>query len=201
MGLFYISVIYPLCEKMNTIFYFLLKCFIAFSFVFNAVQAQSVDEREVEHEIAPLYPNIERQFGKYSIHGRNLKTREILDRLGRADSSAFYQYKNGRGNQKIGAGLVAGGGAFLFVGGIVGLIESFNNDLGPNNEKNNSPAALALMVGGGGLIIVGIIKSILGAEEKRKAIVTYNQLMNQKRKRVGFYVKPGLTGFSMGLRF
>ncbi|MDQ6476797.1 hypothetical protein [Dyadobacter sp. LHD-138] len=185
---------------MNKIFYALLKCFIIFLFVNNAVQAQSVDEPEIKHEIAPLYPEIERKFTKYNINGRSLRTREILDRLGRADSSAFYQYKNGRRNQKIGAGLVAGGGTFLVVGGMVGLIEVLGDVLAPK-EENISPAVVVLMAGGGGLMVVGVIKSILGAEEKRKAIMTYNQIMNQKRKHMGFYMKPGLTGFSIGLRF
>jgi hypothetical protein len=186
---------------MNRILYTLLKCFIAFSLVYSTVQAQSVDQPKMEHEIAPLYPNIERQFGKYSIHGRNLKTIEILDRLGRADSSAYYQYKNGRRNQKIGAGLVAGGGAFLFVGGIVGLAESLNNSFGAKTEEKENPATFVLVIGGGALIVVGIVKSVLGSEEKRRAIVTYNQIMNQKRKHAGFYIKPGLTGFSMVLIF
>lgn len=185
---------------MNRIFYTLLKCSIAFSLVYSTVQAQSVDEPKLEHEIAPLYPNIERKFTKYNIDGRSLRTREILDRLGRVDSTAYYQYKNGRRNQKIGAGLVAGGGTFLVVGGMIGLVEALNIALG-SKEENVSPSAVILMAGGGGLIIVGIVKSILGGEEKRKAIVTYNQIMNQKRKHIGFYMKPGLTGFSMGLRF
>ena len=103
---------------MDRIFYAPLKCFIAFLFVYNTVQAQSVDEPKMEHEIAPLYP-----------------------------------------------------------------------------------ATFVLVIGGGALIVVGIVKSVLGSEEKRKAIVTYNQIMNQKRKHVGFYMKPGLTGFSIGLRF
>lgn len=190
---------------MNKTFYSLLICLTIIFLFENILSAQSVEKKmftdslEKKREIAPLYPNIDHFFNKYSINGRYLRTKEIMDRLSISDSTAFYQYKKGRDGQHIGVGLIAGGAGLFLIGEVVVLAKVLGN-IGTSRD-NGSPAGATFMILGGGCLLTGIVKTITGGQEKRKAITTYNQAMYLKRKRVGLYIHPGLTGISVVLRF
>lgn len=174
-------------------------CVVIFLLTAGVTSAQSVDSSaswdnaNSQQEVAPLYPSINKYRGKYAINERYLRTKEILNRLAGADSSAYLQYKKGRDSQHLGVGLIGAGGAFYVVGSVVTLINAFGDD-------DNGNGAF-LLITGGGLMIAGIVTCITGADNKKKAIVRYNGIMKQKRNGIGFYIRPGLTGLSAGLRF
>jgi hypothetical protein len=159
--------------------------------------AFKADSLQPYYEPTPTYPRINRHF-KYQVNGRNLKTPEILDYLSCVDSTALRQYKKGRKIQKIGVAIISFGGSLMALGELVlfsnAVLSVFNS-----GNSNDESTVQFLMVSGGVIIGAGLIQCILGGDVKREAINTYN--MQIKGKETMFYVKPGLTGLSLGLRF
>ncbi|MCF0054708.1 hypothetical protein [Dyadobacter sp. CY356] len=147
------------------------------------------------------YPTITKYRNKFSIEKRILRTSEIGDILAKGDTSAFRLYQKGRTNQKTGVVLVISGGGLLVVSSIVALGQALTSITAYNSENNESTAAIVLLVAGSGSVIAGIVTAILGGEDKNKAVNQYNLSIKSKRRPLGFYVKPGVTGISLGLRF
>jgi hypothetical protein len=200
MGLFYIPEYWFSIEEMNLDLCSSLKHLIIIFSLAGKSYAQSADKVVPD---TTLHPTIDHHFNKYSANGKNLRTFEILDHLSSIDSTAFNQYTMGKRAQRIGVALLSGGAAFVIVGDIILLAGTLNNISGfSNNQTNNTnPAGVTFLIVGGGLVIAGIAKCILGGQEKQKAVKSYNQTINLKKKSVGFYINPGLTGLSVGLRF
>ncbi|WP_159466634.1 hypothetical protein [Dyadobacter sp. 3J3] len=192
---------------MNKTFYSLLICFTIILLFENVISAQSVEKRILQDSLKEKTnignaQNIYRHFNKYRIEGRNLRTPEILDRLSCVDSSDYKLYQKGRKDQKTGVAIALGGVGLFLIADVVAIGSAVNDIGNPNvNESSDDGTLIALFALGGGLVVGGFIKTILGKKIKNKAVTDYNQHISLRKKSVGFYVKPGLTGISLGLRF
>ena len=173
----------------------------------GSCHAQLINEEKAsdtlpdKHQNIFTYPTITKYRNKFSIEKRILRTSEIVDILAKGDTSAFRLYQKGRTNQKTGVILVISGGALMVIGSIVALGQTISRISAYNSENNEDTAAIVLLVAGSGSVIAGIVTAILGGEDKKKAVSQYNLNIKSKKQPVGFYVKPGVTGISLGLRF
>lgn len=142
---------------------------------------------------------IKRKSVSYSIDGRKLPTREVLNRLSCVDSSAYKAFSWGHHIQKIG-GSIALVGAGLNVIGFFMMVGQAFNSISSEKEADFRPGSAVLIVGGN-VTAAGLGILTFGKIRKNRAVTHYNNVLAARKSRAAVFLKPALSSFTITLRF
>lgn len=144
---------------------------------------------------------IDIRFRGYYEGNKKLKTKDILARLSKGNLTVFSMYQKGRKEQKVGGYLTIIGSGIYSVGGVLAFRKAVGEIFSNGDTEVNYTAENVLMIAGGAVIAGGISKVVIGKTRTKRDIRKYNEVIEARKQTALFYVKPGLSGASIGLTF